>query len=318
MFAFLLGLASCKIYNQLHEEKSFLQWMRTTNQFYTGDEYQLRFGIFLNNFRLVSQFNQQGKSFKVSMNKFAAYTPSEYSALLGKKSSPITGVPAKKFTKPNSDSCDWRTKGIVNPIKDQASCGSCWAFSTVQAQESQWALIKGELLDLSEQNLVDCVTACYGCSGGDEYVSYDYVIQYQGGLWMLQSDYPYKGIDGTCKFNKEKGVAQVLSYYRPTTTGDEDALAAACEKDGVVSIAIDASNWSFQLYTSGIYDEPACNPQNLDHAVGLVGFGVENNTPYWIVRNSWGTSWGEKGYIRMIRKDNQCGVATDVIIPQVQ
>ncbi|KAK8899396.1 hypothetical protein M9Y10_001712 [Tritrichomonas musculus] len=321
MIAYLLGLVSCQVLTQLHEEKSFLSWMRSTNQFYTGDEYNLRFGVWLANQRRVNEFNQQGKTFKVSMNKFAAYTPAEYNVLLGKK---VTRAERpkismnKKFVKPNSDSVDWRESGIVNPIKDQASCGSCWAFSVIQAQESQWALVNKELLDLSEQNLVDCVTSCYGCGGGDEYVSYDYVISNQQGLWNLQKDYPYTAVGGTCKFSLEKGVAKVTGYYRPTITDDEDALAAACEKDGVVSIAIDASNWSFQLYTTGIYDEPSCQPHNLDHAVGLVGFGVEDGTQYWIVRNSWGTSWGEKGYIRMVRgKNNQCGVASDVIIPQV-
>lgn len=110
----------------------------------------------------------------------------------------------KKYTQPNSDSVDWREKGIVNPIKDQANCGSCWAFSVIQAQESQWALVNHELLDLSEQNLVDCVTSCYGCLGGDEYLAFDYVINNQEGLWSLQKDYPYTGTDGTCKFSQKK------------------------------------------------------------------------------------------------------------------
>ncbi|OHT08997.1 Clan CA, family C1, cathepsin L-like cysteine peptidase [Tritrichomonas foetus] len=294
--------------------------MRSSNQYYTGDEYQFRLGIFLSNQRRVNEFNAAGHSFTVAMNKFAAYTPAEYKQLLGHKStsSPSKKAATKTNAKPNKDSVDWRDSGIVNPIKDQGGCGSCWAFSVIQAMESQWAFVNKELPDLSEQNLVDCVVTCYGCGGGDEYLSYDYVLQFQNGLWMKQADYPYVGYDQSCRYDSAKGVCKFSSYYRPTESQDEDALAAACEKDGVVSVAIDASNWSFQLYSGGIYDEPSCNPTYLDHAVGLVGFGVEGSTKYWIVRNSWGTSWGEKGYVRMVRgKNNQCGVATDVIIPQI-
>lgn len=116
----------------------------------------------------------------------------------------------------------------------------------------------------------------------------------------------------------EKGFAKIKSYYRPTTTANEDELAAACEKDGVVSVAIDAAQWSFQLYTSGIYDDQKCGYNRLSHAVGLVGFGIQDDTKYWIVRNCWGTTWGEKGYVRILRgKNNLCGIASDVIIPQV-
>lgn len=256
------------------------------------------------------------------MNKFAAYTPAEYKALLGRRTT--RRIESSRILKndkvypTNLDSFDWRDKNVVNPIKDQGQCGSCWAFSAVQAQESKWAIVHKELLTLSEQNLVDCVTKCDGCNGGNEADAYDYVIKTQKGLWNLEKDYPYKAIDGTCQFNEEKGVAKIVSYYRPTTTESEDTVGGALAADGVVSVAIDASNWSFQLYSSGIYDEPSCDPHQLDHAVGLVGFGVENNVKYWIVRNSWGTSWGEKGYIRMIRgMNNQCGIATDAIIPMI-
>ena len=184
--------------------------------------------------------------------------------------------------------------------------------------ESKYAQVNGKLYSLSEQNLVDCVTYCYGCNGGDEYISYDYVLKYQDGLWMTEDDYPYTGVDGTCKFDASKGVCKFSGYYRPTTTQDETELANACASDGVVSVAIDAGQYSFQLYSSGIYDEPRCSSSRLNHAVGLVGYGSEDGVNYWIVRNSWGPSWGEDGYIRMSKdKDNQCGIASDVIIPKV-
>jgi cathepsin L len=291
--------------------------MRDTNNIFVGDEYKFRLGVFAQNQRRVQEFNR-ASSYKVEMNKFATYTEAEYKTLLGHRPSHVEGKATVSNLKA-PESVDWRDKNIVNPVKDQAQCGSCWAFSVIQAQESQWALKKNQLPSLSEQNLVDCVTSCYGCNGGDEYISYDYVIKYQDGLWMTEEDYPYTGRDGSCKFDKTKGCCPVKSYIRPTTTGNEDELAAGCAEKGVVSIAIDASNWDFQMYSSGIYNPSSCSSSRLDHAVGLVGYGTEGGVDYWIVRNSWGPSWGEQGYIRMIRNhNNHCGVATDVIIPLVE
>ena len=316
MFA-LLSLATC-ILVQPHEERSFVAWMRSTNQLFTGDEYNVRLGIWLTNLRAVESHNAGPSTFKLQMNKFAALTPAEYRSLLGLRKTVAIPTGTRRTSMSNAQSLDWREKGAVTGVKDQGSCGSCWAFSVIQAQESQWAKVKGELPSLSEQNLVDCCTECSGCSGGDEWCSYQYVIDNQDGLWNTEDDYPYTAIDGSCKFQKDKGVCQVKGWYRPTTTQNEDELAEKLVSDGVVSVAIDASPWSFQLYTSGIYDEPSCMPEALDHAVGLVGYGAEDGVKYWIIRNSWGAFWGEDGYIRMVRgKGNQCGVATDTVIPKV-
>jgi cathepsin L len=319
MFAFI-GLAACYLV-QPHEEKGFVSWMRQQSQVYTGDEYHLRFAIYLATTRLISSHNKAGKGFRLTANRFAALTAPEYKALLGHRSSstiaprPLNG---KVLRDDPPDAFDWRDKGIVNPIKDQGQCGSCWAFSIIQAQESQWALKKTDLLSLSEQNIVDCVDTCYGCDGGDEYLAYDYVIKYQNGFYNLESDYPYKAYDQNCKFDASKGVAPTASYFRPTTTKNETELLVHLYNDGVVSVAIDASSYAFQLYSGGVYNQPSCSQTDLDHAVGLIGYGTDGSTPYWLVRNSWGTSWGEKGYIRMSRnKNNQCGIATDVIIPQI-
>ena len=313
MFAFLVSQARTANI-AAHEEKAFIQYMRDTNNVFTGDEYQFRLGIFLANKRQVQEFNQQGKSFRVGLNKFSHYTAEEYKALLGAKQ--LSALkPAKKSTVKAADSCDWRTKNVVNPIKDQAQCGSCWAFSAITALESQWAIQGNELLSLSEQNLVDCVSYCYGCNGGWPSSAYEYVKLQQGGQFNLESDYAYTGVDGSCKFSQYKAYARVKDYVSVEAYSEDD-LAAKVSSLGVASICIDASNWSFQLYTSGIYDESRCSGYSLDHAVACVGYGTENSTDYWIVRNSWGTSWGEQGYIRMIRnKNNQCGVASTAIVP---
>ncbi|KAH0788832.1 cysteine protease 8 [Histomonas meleagridis] len=313
MFAFLLSAAACVQILQ-HEEKSFLSFMRETNQYYTGNEYQVRLGIYLSNVRLVQDFNK-ANTFKVGINKFATYTPAEYKALLGALPEQIESRPSlqKKFAAP--DNFDWRDKGAVCPIKDQAQCGSCWAFSAASAAESAWFIANNELISLSEQNLVDCVTSCYGCNGGWPYKTYDYVIKKQGGQFMREDDYPYTGTDGSCQWDSSKGVIKIKSYVK-ISSGDEDDQKEKIYQYGVASICIDASQWSFQMYQSGIYDEESCSSYRLNHAVNAVGYGVQDGTPYWIVRNSWGTSWGDKGYILMIRnKNNQCGVASSSVIP---
>ncbi|OHT03734.1 Clan CA, family C1, cathepsin L-like cysteine peptidase [Tritrichomonas foetus] len=315
MFALLASFASCAYYLQ-HEEKSFLSWMRSTNQFFTGDEYQTRFGIFMANARLVQEHNAANGKFNVALNKFACYTPAEYKALLGFRMDLATRKAVKSTKKANADSLDWREKGVVNSIKDQAQCGSCWAFSAIQAAESANAISTGTLESYSEQNLVDCVTACYGCNGGLMDASYEYIVAKQGGKMNYESDYVYTALDGTCKFTQYTAVGSVSKYVN-VAQGDEDDLASKCETYGPIAVAIDASNWSFQLYSGGIYDEKSCSSYSLDHGVGCVGYGVEGSTKYWIVRNSWGTSWGEKGYIRMIWKNNQCGIASMACVPVV-
>ena len=286
--------------------------MRETGNIFSGDEYHFRLGIFLSNKRYVEQHNAAGKSFKVALNHLAHLTPNEYKVLLGEK--PYTGE--RKYVKLDNvaaASVDWRTKGIVNEIKDQGQCGSCWAFSAIQACESRWAQAGHKLLSFSEQNLVDCCGGCYGCDGGWSAVAIAFVTHTQDGYFMLESDYPYTAQDGQCKFDKMKGVGNTKGADGVEPT--EEALAKAVT-NGVVTISIDASQHSFHLYSSGIYYEPACSSTFLDHAVGCVGYGTEGSQAYWIVRNSWGTTWGEKGYIRMIKdKDNNCGVATRVELP---
>ena len=308
---------SIKVMN--HEEKSFLNWMRTNDLIFNGEDYHLRFGIYLSNLRIINEHNfNKDTTFLLGSNQFIIYTPAEYNSLLGHKtiSSNINqNLINFNFNSPNK--LDWREKNIVNPIKNQGGCGGCWSFSVIQAQESKWALEKNQLLILSEQNLIDCVTVCNGCHGGDEYITFDYIIKNQNGYFMKDEDYPYKEIESKCKFDIKKGVCPIKSWFRPTQ-GDEEKLMEGCAKFGVVSIAIDASKFSFQTYLSGIYDEPKCKNEiyNLGHAVGLIGYGEENNIKYWLIRNSWGENWGEKGYMKMIRnKNNQCGVATDCVIP---
>jgi len=294
-----------------HEEQSFISWMRQTNTIFTGEEYKARLGIFLTNKRLVQEHNAN-KGFRVSMNKFAALSPAEYRSLLGFKPVSTDGVATSFNT--NAAEVDWRKKGCVNPVQDQGQCGSCWAFSTVQATEGTYAAKYGKLFKLSEQQIVDCVSDCSGCNGGLMTKAFAYVINKCNGGFMSEDDYPYTGYQGTCRYDDSKAVVRIKGYKEVAKT--EKDLAAACASQGPIAIAIDASQWTFQMYSSGIYDEPSCSSQFLDHAVGCVGYGKEGSTEYWIVRNSWGEDWGEQGYIRMIKdKNNQCGEASMACYP---
>ncbi|KAK8840809.1 hypothetical protein M9Y10_027631 [Tritrichomonas musculus] len=312
MFIIFSTLASCAFYLQ-HEEKSFLSWMRLTNQFFTGDDYHLRFGIYLSNLRRVKEHNAAHKSFRVGMNKFAALTPSEYRSLLGVRITLSNFQSQKNSKSMNLESIDWRDKGVVSPISDQGSCGSCWAFSAIQSIESVNAISSGQLRKFSEQNIVDCVNTCSGCNGGLMTDAYQYVIDHQGGQFVLEDDYKYTARDGNCRFDECPHIGTISKYVN-IIEGDEDDLYEKVQL-GPVAVAIDASTWSFTLYKEGIYDEPLCSPTNLDHGVGCVGFGTENGVSYWIVRNSWGTSWGEQGYMKLIRKNNQCGIASMATFP---
>ncbi|OHT01089.1 Crustapain [Tritrichomonas foetus] len=314
MFALFSSLAFSALVLQ-HEEKSFLSWMRSSNQFYTGDEYQFRLGIWLANQRLVQEHNSKVDSFKLSMNRFAAYTPSEYRSLLGFKQSTQKSVKKPPVvTKPsNSDSLDWRELGAVSPIQDQGSCGSCWAFSAVVCFEGAEFLKHNVLYKFSEQFLVDCSTEDHGCDGGMPYHAYEYVIQQCGGKVMLNSDYPYKGIDDDCKFDENKAVGHFARWY-DVKQGSESELASYLEQYGPTSVGIDASTIQFQLYTSGIFNDPKCSQIYLNHGIGLVGYGVDGDVGYWIVRNSWGAAWGEQGYARFLRGHNMCGLATSATV----
>lgn len=308
MFALFISFVSSSFYLQ-HEEKSFLSWMRSTNQFYTGDEYRLRFGIFLTNSRYVKEFNAGHKNFRLSLNKFAACTPSEYKAYFGLRISRSKLFSVKSALKTNTESLDWRDKGVVNEIKDQGECQSNYAFSLIQAIESRDAITTGTLRRFSEQNIVDCSTMTFGCNGGNPAFAFQSVIDDQNGQLCFEKDYIYTGNFGDdCKFAECPHYGSFLSATM-VEEEDENDLAAKIEKYGPASVCVDASSASFQLYTSGIYDEPSCSIDNINHAVGCVGFGIEDGTKYWIVRNQWGTSWGEKGYIRMIWENDQCGIA---------
>jgi cathepsin L len=209
---------------------------------------------------------------------------------------------------------DWVKNGYVTPVKNQKSCGSCWAFSTTGALEGQYYRKNKKLVSFSEQQLVDCSRSYgnYGCNGGLMDNAFKY-IRDQG--IESEADYPYTAVTNNCKYSAGKVVTKVTGFT-DIKHGDEADLQNALATVGPVSIAIDASHSSFQFYKAGVYNEKRCSSTSLDHGVLAVGYGNENGDDFWLVKNSWGTSWGVNGLIKMSRNaNNQCGVASMASYP---
>lgn len=271
-----------------------------------SDEYQQRFNIFRTNSAYIRVQNSLKASWKLGVNKFADISHSEFkSQLLGTRvENSLRSGSTKKVNQLYSSIVDWRTMGKVTPVKDQGYCGSCWAFSATGAMESAWAIKNNELISLSEQQLVDCSWKFdnYGCNGGLMDSAFEYVIANHG--IASEKKYPYKGVDKSCKRLKARKSVVKISSYVDVAVNDMNALASAIAQQPV-SVAVDATVWQF--YNSGVLDSSTCGT-DLNHGVLAVGFDMGEG--YWIIKNSWGSGWGENGYIRISIEDGvgTCGV----------
>jgi len=305
------------------EERKFVNWMRENNFLYAGEEYSFRLGLFLSASRYISEWNKAGKSCRLSLNKFAGYSPAEKRALLG--STNRGPIPAQYSKKPQvtvngiPDTFDWREKGVVNNIKDSLDCGAGWAFATTAAIESCWAIAKGKLYILSEQNLIDCLWNCDNCDGGQSDWALYQIISDQNGTVNQESDYPYLArYDNDCRFKPELAVTETKAVYY-ITTGKPDEMASVLYQFGPIACSIDSDHDSFYYYSSGIYDDPDCFAWGIDHYVTVIGYGNENGTDYWLCRNCWGTYWGDKGYFKTIKDtESTCGIDIIAVLPQVE
>jgi len=326
-FTFAVAAAAASVSALTVEESHigrFNNWKLKHDKAYkTIDEEEARFEVFMKNHEFITAHNGDYEAtFTMAHNQFSDMTPEEFkSQMTGyvptAGASTADSVHEVKFDAPAT--IDWRTKGKVTAVKNQGQCGSCWAFSTTGSTESA-NLIKngGSASDpsnvLSEQQLVDCSRKNNGCNGG----LMDYGFQYLKGLKAKGDDtensYPYKAKGGRCFAAKGTPSKIKVTGYTDVRGGESD-LKNAVGTVGPVSIAIEADQKAFQFYSGGILTK-GCG-QNLDHGVLVVGYGTQDGQDYWIVKNSWGPSWGEKGYINIAMGSNLCGISNQPSYPHI-
>merc|ERR1711997_354916 len=276
--------------------------------------------IWEDNLKFIDEHNAAAANgehtFEVGVNEYADWSTDEFVKFMnGFKNSSETGEVDNFENVRDEDlpsSVDWVKEGYVTGVKNQAQCGSCWAFSATGSLEGQHFKKAGKLVSLSEQNLVDCDKLDHGCLGGLMSHAFTYIKENNG--IDTESSYPYTAKTGKKCLFKAEDVGATLQSYKGIPKGDEDALQKAVASVGPISVGIDAGHPSFQHYKKGIYYEPDCSSVRLDHGVLVVGYGQD----YWLVKNSWGTSWGSEGYIKMSRnRKNNCGIATQASYPEV-
>jgi cathepsin F len=304
-----------------YEEDQFRQFMKQFNRNYdTAEEYQLRLTNFKTNLRRNEELNKKHPQASFGVNKYADMSQAEFRStiLMPKFDANNTCIfPYHKYAKVDKTvkiptTFDWTTKGAVTPIKNQGSCGSCWTFSTAENIEGQWFLAGHTLVSLSEQWIVDCSHGCLqsepdvcdgGCGGGLPWLAYEDIIT-NGGL-TSEADYPYEGYQQNCP-SSEPMIAKISNWtYMDTNPTDIETYMVS---KGPMSIALNAD--LLMSYNGGVITGTPddCPIDGMDHAVLLVGYDHTQNPPYWKVKNSWGTDWGEQGYFRIESDNGLCGI----------
>ncbi|TVT99654.1 hypothetical protein EJB05_27969 [Eragrostis curvula] len=294
------------------------KWMAEHGRTYKDEaEKARRFEVFKANVDFIHRSNAAGdKKYTLGLNKFADITRDEFTAMYtGFK--PVQAGPKKLLgfkyenitLSDDNQEVDWRQKGAVTGIKNQGQCGCCWAFSAVAAIEGLYQITSGQLASLSEQQLLDCSTNGNnnGCSGGVMNDAFQYIVD-NGGI-TTEEAYPYTEQQGMCQSVQP---AVTISGYQNVPAEDENALAAAVANQPV-SVGVDASD--FHLYQQGIMTADGCG-ENINHAVTAIGYGrADDGTQYWLLKNQWGETWGEGGYMRLQRGVGACGIGKQSSYP---
>jgi len=280
------------------------------------EEFNFRLSNFASTDAFVKENNSGNETHVAGHNQFSDWSHAEYKNILGYVRGERDVRNVQIFDESmNAETVNWTTAGAVTPVKDQGQCGSCWAFSTTGSLEGAHFVASGELLSFSEQQLVDCAYikyGNYGCNGGLQDNAYKY---YEAGYKAeLESVYPYTsgaGQRGTCSYDESSATAVTVSSYVDVTPSSPTQMKAALTTQPL-AVAIEADKYVFQTYKSGVLTSDKCGT-TLDHAVLAVGYGSDNGQDYWLVKNSWNTTWGDQGYIKlgMDSSNGTCGVQID-------
>jgi len=318
--------------------------MKEHNRSYKSDtEFLHRFTIFKTNAALVEDLNAKsnGGAF-FAMNKFGDLSAVEFREIYLMQNLPpyepnATFLEVPQIKAPAT--FNWEDQGACTPVKDQGQCGSCWAFSATENIESVWKLSGKPLPTLSPQQIVDCDKTCYGCGGGWPYLAFQYVVQ--AGGQDSESAYPYTARDGACNFKPAAVVAKISGYKN--VPKNWQTIMNSLPTTSPFSVCVDASTWQF--YNSGVMTPDQCG-SSVDHCVQMVGYNNAQSPPYWILRNSWGSSWGQRGhiwiqagtegdtefwwvrnswgkswgqdgYLQIERNKNLCGIADEVTLAKI-
>ncbi|TDG51123.1 hypothetical protein AWZ03_002486 [Drosophila navojoa] len=326
-----VSLQTLQLFPKLTKVTNFDDFLRQTGKIYLdANEREFRKSIFLKTKTIVDLSNIYVTSYTLTINVFSDMTTKETSPLLGSKrtaigeeliATHISFLPGRMQSKSLPESFDWREKGGVTPPGSQGPCGSCWAFATISALEGHLFRRTGVLVPLSQQNLVDCADAygTEGCDGGFQDYGFEYIRDH--GV-TLANKYPYEQSENmVCRQNETAGAPPRDSIvkvrdYASIPPGDQDLMMQIIATLGPLACSMNGSPVSFQQYKSGIYDDPECNNDEVNHSVTVVGYGSENGRDYWIVKNSYSQNWGEAGFFRLARNpSNFCGIASECSYP---
>jgi len=302
---------------------NYIGHMATYNRQITDvREFITRLENFTNTHNFINEINASNMTHTAGHNQFSDWSHAEYKQMLGYagRAEGMTTRAPTVFAETNASSVNWVTDGAVTPVKDQGQCGSCWAFSTTGSLEGAHYVATGELLSFSEQQLVDCAGLKYGnyaCNGGLQESAYAY---YEDGMKAeLESVYPYfSGTTqkkGTCAYDSSSTTAVTVSDYLAVTPNTPSQMKSALTTQPL-AVSIEADKMVFQTYKTGVLNSTKCGT-SLDHAVLAVGYGTEAGQDYWLVKNSWNTTWGDQGYIKLAIVDGAgiCGVQMEPLAP---